>query len=92
MTALVMNNANANIGRWWPRNEETGEMLSVYAVYESIKDSQNKVSRHTLTRARDGLLQKGDFGNLLALARLCSLWSGEDVKVDDLLEEDGEDG
>ena len=87
MAVPVTRNARANIGRWWPRDEKSGEMLSVYAVYESIKDSRNKVSRHTLTRARDGLLQKGDFGNLLALARLCSIWSGQEIKVDDLLEE-----
>lgn len=75
-----------DIGRWWLKNEQ-GEPLSVYAVHQAIEGTPDEVSRHTLTRARDGLLEKGDFSNLKALARLCSKWSGKSITVDDLIVE-----
>ena len=82
-----MGKAYVDIKRWWPRDEE-GNFLSVYAVHKNIEGTPNEVSRHTLTRARDGLLEKGDFSNLLALARLCSKWSGEQITLDTIIVEE----
>lgn len=87
MTAFLMNRTYIDISQWWPKDEQ-GEPLSVYAVHKIIEGTPEEVSRHTLTRARDGLLEKADIANLKALARLCSLWSGEDIDVDKLIKED----
>ncbi len=76
-----------DISPWWQLDSK-GNPLSVYAVHKTIEGTENEVSRHTLTRARDGLLEKGDFGNLKALARLCSIWSGKLITVDQLIIED----
>ena len=76
-----------DISRWW-QVDSKGNPLSVYAVHKTIEGTKNEVSRHTLTRARDGLLEKGDFGNLKALARLCSIWSGNLITVDQLIVEE----
>ena len=89
MTATVIDMANrtyVDISQWWLK-DENGEPLSVYAVHKMIEGTPNEVSRHTLTRARDGLLEKGDFSNLKSLARLCSIWSGQNITVDDLIVE-----
>lgn len=76
-----------DISRWWQVDSKDNP-LSVYAVHKTIEGTENEVSRHTLTRARDGLLEKGDFGNLKALARLCSIWSGKLITVDQLIVEE----
>ena len=76
-----------DIKRWWPK-DNNGEPLSVYAVHKKIEETENAVSRHTLTRARDGLLEKADISNLKSLARLCSIWSGKEITVDDLIVEE----
>lgn len=92
MTAVIINMGNrtyVDISRWWLKDND-GKPLSVYAVHKSIEGTPNEVSRHTLTRARDGLLEKGDFSNLKALARLCSAWSGKELTVDDLIIEEAE--
>lgn len=83
----LMPRTYVDIKRWWLKDKE-GEPLSVYAVHKMIEGTENEVSRHTLTRARDGLLEKGDFANLKTLARLCSKWSNQEVKVDDLIIEE----
>jgi len=58
-------------------------------VWELIGEgTENEVSRHTLTRAKNALLEKGDFSSLKALARLCSIWSGKKITVDDLIIEE----
>lgn len=84
---VVMGRVYVDIGRWWLK-DENGEPLSVYAVHQKIAGTTNEVSRHTLTRARDGLLEKADISNLKALARLCSEWSGKKVTIDDLIVEE----
>ena len=92
MTVAIIDMANrtyVDISRWWLQDDD-GEPLSVYAVHKTIEGTPNEVSRHTLTRARDGLLEKGDFSNLKALARLCSLWSGQKITVDELIVEEKE--
>lgn len=86
MTAMLMSRTYADISQWWPR-DENGNYLSVYAVHRTIEGTSEEVSRHTLTRARDGLLEKADLSNLKALARLCSRWSGEKVAIDDFIKE-----
>lgn len=90
MTATIIDMTNrtyVDISRWWLK-DNNGEPLSVYAVHKTIEGTANEVSRHTLTRARDGLLEKGDFSNLKALARLCSIWSGKEITVDELIIEE----
>ena len=89
MTTITapMNRTYIDIGRWWPRDEE-GKPLSVYAVHRKIEGTNNVVTRHTLTRAKEGLLEKADISNLKSLARLCSIWSGEELTVDDLIVEE----
>lgn len=90
MTVIVINMGNrtyVDISQWWLKDDQ-GELLSVYAVHKLIEGTTDEVSRHTLTRARDGLLEKGNFSNLKSLARLCSKWSGQNVTVDDLIIEE----
>jgi len=87
VATAVMGRAYVDISRWWLKDTD-GEPLSVYAVHQKILGTANEVSRHTLTRARDGLLEKADISNLKALARLCSVWSGKTVTVDDLIVEE----
>jgi len=91
LTTIIasMKRTYIDIGQWWPRDEE-GKELSVYAVHKTIEGTENVVTRHTLTRAKDGLLEKADISNLKALARLCSIWSGEELTVDDLIVEESE--
>ncbi len=86
-TIALMNRTYIDIGRWWPKDDE-GKPSSVYAVHKTIEGTENEVTRHTLTRAKDGLLEKADISNLKALARLCSIWSGEQLTVDDLIVEE----
>lgn len=74
----------ADISRWWPRDEE-GKHVSVNSVFERFKGTPNEITRHTLTRALNGQLEKGDFDNLVKLTRICSELSGETVGVEDLL-------
>lgn len=86
-TTVLMGRAYVDISRWWLKDKD-GEPLSVYAVHQKIVGTANEVSRHTLTRARDGLLEKADISNLKALARLCSQWSGKQITIDDLIVEE----
>ena len=86
-TGVLMSRTYIDIGRWWPKDDE-GKPSSVYGVYKTIEGTENEVTRHTLTRAKDGLLEKADISNLKALARLCSLWSGKNLTVDDLIVEE----
>ena len=88
-TGVLMSRTYIDIGRWWPKDDE-GKPLSVYAVYKTIEGTENEVTRHTLTRAKDGLLEKADISNLKALARLCSLWSSKNLSVDDLIFEEAD--
>jgi hypothetical protein len=88
-TGVLMNRTYIDIQLWWPKDDE-GKPLSVYAVYKTIEGTRNEVTRHTLTRAKDGLLEKADISNLKALARLCSIWSGENLSVDDLIVEESD--
>lgn len=78
--------AAIDISFWWPR-DGSGKPLSVYAVHKDIEDNdpENLITRHTLTRARDGQLEKGDFANAVKLARVCSRWSGQTITVHDLI-------
>ncbi|MDJ0601489.1 MAG: hypothetical protein QNJ37_21925 [Crocosphaera sp.] len=87
MTACVMSRTYIDIGQWWPKGED-GKLLSVYAVHKTIEGTENEVSRHTLTRARDGKLEKADISNLRALSRICSSWTGKTIKIDDLVREE----
>ena len=86
-TTVVMGRTYVDISHWWLK-DDAGEPLSDYAVHQKIVGTANEVSRHTLTRARDGLLEKADISNLKALARLCSEWSGKRVTIDDLIIEE----
>ncbi len=83
----LMSRTYIDIRRWWLK-DENGEPLSVYAVHKTIEGTDNEVTRHTLTRAKEGQLEKANISNLKALARLCSLWSGTEVTVDDLIVEE----
>lgn len=88
MNAIAVTNVKAyiDISEWWLK-DGNGEPLSVYAVHKLIEDNypQLSVTRHTLTRARDGQLEKFDGVNAVKLARLCSKWAGKTLRVDDIL-------
>lgn len=77
--------AYADISKWWP-SDETGKAVSVNSVFEKFKGTPNELTRHTLTRAREGKLEKGDFDNLVKLTRICSELSGEGVTINDLIQ------
>ncbi|WP_292701366.1 hypothetical protein [Nostoc sp. NMS2] len=76
--------AYIDISQWWPKAED-GSLLSVYAVHRQFEGSPNEVTRHTLTVARAGRLKKADIDNLVKLARICSVLSGELVTVNDIV-------
>ncbi|MBL1176832.1 hypothetical protein [Pantanalinema sp. GBBB05] len=88
MNAIVLTNVKAyiDISEWWLK-DSNGEPLSVYAVHKMIEDNYPhlSVTRHTLTRARDGQLEKFDAVNAVKLARLCSKWAGKVLRIDDLI-------
>jgi len=73
-----------DISEWWPTDAD-GKPLSVYAVHRKIEGTPNEVTRHTLTRARDGQLAKGDFTNQVKLARICSEWAERTVTIDEIV-------
>ncbi len=74
----------ADISRWWPY-DASGKAVSVNSVFERFKGTTHEVTRHTLTRALEGKLEKGDFDNLVRLTRICSELSGQPVGLEDLL-------
>lgn len=75
-----------DISQWWPVGED-GEPLSVYAVHKQIADKPFTVTRHTLTRARDGQLEKVAITNLKNLAQICSVWAKQKVTIDEIIKE-----
>jgi hypothetical protein len=77
-------NAYVDISQWWPKTND-GSPLSVHAVYQQVEGTENHVTRHTLTAARDGKLENANIINLVKLARICSLISGDRVSVDDII-------
>ena len=76
--------AFVSIAKWYPKTE-IGEFASVNSVFELIKGTPNEVGRHTLRTALDGRLDRVHTDNLVKLARLCSMWSGETVTINDLM-------
>ena len=87
MATLTMSRTYVNISKWWLK-EDDGSDASVNSIYNQIKGTENEVSRYTLTRAKDGKLEKIELSNLKKLAQLCSLWSGENLTPNDLIFED----
>jgi hypothetical protein len=75
--------ACVSIAKWFPRGLD-GNYLSVNKVFEDIRFTPNAVGRDTLTLALKGEYAKGNFENQVRLARLCSVWSGDHVTIDDL--------
>lgn len=73
-----------SIAKWFPRGID-GQHLTVNKVYEDIRFTSNAVGRDTLTQALKGIYAKGNFDNQVKLARLCSMWSGENVTINDLM-------
>ena len=73
-----------DISEYWPK-DETGQPRSVNSIYEEIRGTPNEVGRNTLTLARNGQLEKGNFANQVKLSRLVSAWSKQSIGVDDLL-------
>lgn len=76
--------SSISIAKWYPKTE-SGEFASINSVFTKIEGTANEVGRHTLRTALDGRLDRLHTDNLVKLARLCSMWSGERVTVDDLL-------
>lgn len=74
----------ADISKWWP-HDEAGKPVSVNSVFERFKGTKLELTRHTLTRALEGKLEKGDFDNLVKLTRICSELSGQLVTLEDLI-------
>ncbi len=73
-----------SIAKWYPK-DEFGEFASINSVFTKIENTPNEVGRHTLRTALDGRLDRLHTDNLVKLARLCSMWSGENVTVADLI-------
>jgi hypothetical protein len=93
MTAIVglEVKAHIDISEWWPEAED-GSPISVYAAHKWIEDNYPGliVTRHTLTRARDGKLEKFDAANAVKLAQICSKWAKKTLRVDDLIKVEDE--
>ncbi|ELS01158.1 hypothetical protein Xen7305DRAFT_00008600 [Xenococcus sp. PCC 7305] len=85
-TTLMARQTYLDIAKWWPK-DESGKDLSVYAAHKQVEEIGEKLHRYTLTRAKDGRLEKCDLSSLKVLARLCSKWSGSLITVDDLIVE-----
>lgn len=92
MLALMQVKAHIDISKWWPKDAD-GKERSVYAVHKDIESNspQYLVTRHTLTRAKDGQLEKFDAANAVKLARICSYWAGKSLSVDDLIQIEDEE-
>jgi hypothetical protein len=73
-----------DISQYWPKDDK-GRHKSVNSVYGEIRGTSDEVGRNTLRLALEGRLDRGYFANQIKLAKLCSLWSGESITVDDLL-------
>ena len=74
-----------NIYEYWPKR--SGRDVSVYSVLKRLESEVPHilVKRYTLTRAKEGLLEKCDLVNLVNLTRICSYLSGETVSVEQIL-------
>lgn len=83
--SICLVRAYADISRWWPFDDE-GKKSSVNSIFRQFQGTANEVTRHTLTRALEGKLEKGDFDNLVKLTRICSELSGEKVTINDLIQ------
>lgn len=79
-----MRKSNININLWWPRNAY-GDRVSVNSIFVEMEGTENEVGRYTLTKARNGELEKADIATLEALARICSKWAGKEVSIDDMV-------
>lgn len=90
MSLCLSVEAFVDISRWWPKGDD-GSPLSVYEVHRRFEGSPNQVTRHTLTVARDGKLAKADIDNIVRLARICSLLSGNVVTVNDIIRIEDDD-
>ena len=90
MTAVIsMSRTYVDISKWWLK-EDDGSDVSVNSVWEQIKGTENEVSRYTLTRAKNGGLEKIELSNLKKLVRLCSIWANKPLNTDDLIIEEKE--
>jgi hypothetical protein len=74
-----------DIGNFWQRNAQ-GKPVSVNAVSLQIRD-RLKLNRYTLTRARDGELEKADIDTIWNLLQLCSEWAGREVTFPEIVRE-----
>jgi len=73
-----------SIAKWFPKNQ-FGEFLSVNSVHQRTVGTPNEIGQNTLRLALNGQLDRVHTDNLVKLARLCSMWSGERVTIDDLM-------
>jgi hypothetical protein len=73
-----------SIAKWFPKNQ-FGEFMSINSVYQRTVGTPNEIGLNTLRLALNGTLDRGHMENLIKLARLCSMWSGERVTIDDLM-------
>lgn len=76
-----------DISRYWLK-DQNGEPRTVNSIYEEIKGTPDEVGRNTLRLALDGTLDRGYFSNLVKLARLCSIWAGRTVSIDEIFKID----
>lgn len=73
-----------DISRYWQKGQG-GLPRTINSVSEEIRGTENQVSPNTLKLAREGTYDRGKFSNAVKLARLCSLWIGRRVTVDQIL-------
>lgn len=79
-----MKKSYIDIGKWW-LHDGLGKPMSVNAIYESLKGTENEVSRYTLTKAKNGELEGADISTIESLIRICSEWSGKKLSFNDLI-------
>lgn len=73
-----------SIEKWYPEDDK-GKKVSINSIYKGLKGTKNEIDRYTLTKARNGQLEKADISTLEALVRICSTWAGTKLCLEDLI-------
>lgn len=82
MAVAIMPRFYIDISPYWKKGR------TVNAVYNEYKGTENEIGRHTLTRAKEGRLEKADIESIVKLAKLCSIWANKELTPNDLIVEE----
>ena len=72
-----------DISEYWPRGDWK-QPLPVNTVYRDPLLNPREIDRGTLKRALEGKLDRARIETIEAIVEACSIWSGEEVKYQDV--------